>query len=490
MKKVENKIMLITYANTLGKDLATLSEVLDRYFEGVFGGVHILPFFPSSGDRGFAVIDYDRVDPALGAWDDIDCLGEKYYLMADFMLNHVSIRCAEFQDYIKNGDSSPYKDMFIDWNKFWPNGEPTEQDLEVLYSRKANGPYLEFVRDDGKKVKLWNTFFQEQVDINPYSTATQDYYKRNLGLIAKHVSIIRFDAFAYASKRPGTSCFFVEPEIWEVLDIGMKPLRTSGTEMLPEIHENYRIQLKMAEKGYWVYDFALPMLLLHGLMTGRTDRLLHWLTICPRKQFTTLDTHDGIGVVDVAGLLTDDEIDYVKQRVDEITLPAKPYMKYPIMIKTSSKQAQRYQLACTYYSALGCDDKMYLLARVVQFFTPGIPQVYYVGLLAGQNDIEALKRGEEPRSINRHTYSEAEIEDAICKPVLQDMYKIMQFRNTYPAFNGEVNIGEDKSDGTLTVTWADGVSVARLDADFRDKSFRITYTDEGTERVFYSQGVK
>ena len=109
----------------------------------------------------------------------------------------------------------------------------------------------------------------------------------------------------------------------------MKPLRETNTEMLPEIHENYKIQLKMAEKGYWVYDFALPMLLLHGLKTGRTDRLTHWLNICPRKQFTTLDTHDGIGVVDVAGLLTEDEIDLVRNDVDDITKEAKKYIKLP-----------------------------------------------------------------------------------------------------------------------------------------------------------------
>ncbi|MBA4386306.1 MAG: sucrose phosphorylase, partial [Anaerolinea sp.] len=182
MKKVENKTMLITYANTVGKDLCALNDVLDRYFKDVFGGIHILPFFPSSGDRGFAVINYDSVSPEFGTWDDIDRLGEKYYLMADFMLNHVSIRCMEFKDYMKYGDASPYKDMFIDWNEFWPNGEPTEKDLDVLYRRKENGPYMEFVRDDGKKVNLWNTFFQEQVDIDPYSIATQDYYERNLGL--------------------------------------------------------------------------------------------------------------------------------------------------------------------------------------------------------------------------------------------------------------------------------------------------------------------
>ena len=488
MKKVENKIMLITYSDTMGENLSALNDVLARYFDGVFGGVHVLPFFPSSGDRGFAVIHYDIVDPVFGTWEDIDRLGERYYLMADFMLNHVSIRCAEFQDYLQKGDNSPYKDMFIDWNKFWPNGEPTEAELDVMYRRKEKGPFFSFTRVDGKTVNLWNTFFQEQVDIDPYSAATQDYYRRNLGLLAKHVPLIRFDAFAYASKKPGTSCFFVEPEIWDVLETGMQPLRESGTEMLPEIHENYTIQLKMAEKGYWVYDFALPMLLLHGLMSGRTDRLIHWLNICPRKQFTTLDTHDGIGVVDVVGLLSDEEIDYVRAKVDEITLPAQPFMKFPSMIKTSGKQAQRYQLMCSYYSALGADDRAYLLARTVQFFTPGVPQVYYVGLLAGENDIEALKRGEEPRSINRHTYTEAEIAEAVQKPMLQEMYRIMRFRNENPAFSGEVEIGESNEDGKLRVTWRNGAQMARLDADFVTKAFTITSADETGEHVFFAQG--
>ena len=481
MRKIENKIMLITYADTMAKNLKDLDRVLSEKFPGLFGGLHVLPFYPSSGDRGFAVIDYDSVDPSFGTWEDIDRLADQYYMMADFMLNHVSIRSREFKDYMENGDNSPCRNMFIHWDEFWPKGRPTKEDMEVMYRRKEGGPYLTFTRKDGKQVRLWNTFFEEQVDINPYAEATQDYYDRNLKRIASHVPLIRFDAFAYASKRPGTSCFFVEPDIWEVLEIGMKPLRESSTQMLPEIHENYTFQMKMAEKGYWVYDFALPMLLLHGLKTGRTDRLIHWLNICPRKQFTTLDTHDGIGVVDVVGLLSMDEIDFVREDVDEILRDAKPYMKYPITIKTSGKKAQLYQLGCTYYSALSCDDDAYLLARIVQFFTPGIPQVYYVGLLAGENDVEALKRGEEPRSINRHTFSEAEIDKAIKKPMLQRMYEIMRFRNSYPAFGGDITVGPDKKDGTLSVTWTKGESCVTLEADFGTKAYTIRYLDAQTK---------
>ncbi|MDF2907347.1 MAG: gtfA [Herbinix sp.] len=482
MKKIENKIMLITYADSISKDLNELYDILVEHFDGVIGGLHILPFFPSSGDRGFAVINYDSVDPDFGTWEDIDKLSDKYYMMADFMLNHISIRSDEFKDYMKNGENSQNRDMFIHWEEFWPDGNPTEEQASALYRRKANYPYIEFVRDDGKVVHLWNTFFQEQIDINPYSKATQDYYDRNLGIISKHVPLIRFDAFAYASKRPGSSCFFVEPEIWEVLDIGMKPLNATGTEMLPEIHENYTIQLKMAEKGYWVYDFALPMLLLHGLKSGRTDRLIHWLNICPRKQFTTLDTHDGIGVVDVVGLLSDDEINLVREDVDDITKEAKQYIKLPSMIKKKGEKFQSYQLGSTYYSALRCNDNSYLIARAVQFFAPGIPQVYYVGLLAGENDIESMKTNPDPRTINRHNFSRDEVGAAVNKPVCKRLYELMRFRNTYEAFNGSITVGESLGDGIVSITWDKGEYHTNLKADFKLINYTISYYDKDSNQ--------
>ena len=43
---------------------------MDRYFKGTVDGVHILPFFPSSTDRGFAPLRYDQVDEAFGDFDD------------------------------------------------------------------------------------------------------------------------------------------------------------------------------------------------------------------------------------------------------------------------------------------------------------------------------------------------------------------------------------------------------------------------------------
>jgi len=486
MKKVTNKAMLITYPDSMGSNLKDLYEILDEHFRGIIEGVHVLPFFPSSGDRGFAPIDYFKIDPSFGTWDDIKRLSEKYYLMCDFMINHISAQSEEFRDYMKNKDSSPYKDMFIRWNEFWPNGEPTEEEKNKLYFRKMSGPVKEFSFDDGETIKLWNTFGPEQVDLNPYAPVTQEYFRKNLEHLASYVPLIRFDAVAYASKRPGTSCFFVEPEIWEVLEIGTEPLKKTGTEMLSEIHENYMIQTKMAEKGYWVYDFALPLLLLHGLMSGRTDRLIHWLKICPRKQFTTLDTHDGIGVVDASYLLEEDEIDFVCDRVMKKLEPLRQYQKFPVgMIKQSGQKVRRYQLNITYYSALNEDDDAYLLARIVQFYTPGIPQVYYVGLLAGENDVELMKLGRDHRDINRHYYTREEIAETVKKPMLQRMYQIMKFRNTYPAFDGDITVDENVEPGKLDILWSKDEYWTRLKADFKTKEYIISYYDKdlGKEAV-------
>lgn len=486
MRRVTNQAMLITYADSLGGDLKSLSEVLDTHFEGVFGGVHILPFFPSSGDRGFAVIEYDRVDPNFGDWRDIDALGQHFYLMADFMINHASVQSHEFRDYMRRGDESEYRDMFIHWDEFWPGGEPTEKDLAVLYRRKEGGPYLTFTRDDGVEVRIWNTFFGEQVDIDPWQHVTQQYFARNLGLLAEHFAVIRFDAFAYASKRPGTSCFFVEPEVWDVLEIGMEPLRSHGTEMLPEIHERYTTQMKMAERGHWVYDFALPLLTLHALFTGRVDRLSHWLEICPRKQFTTLDTHDGIGVVDAEGLLTDDEIDLVVERVEGQTADLREIFPLPSMIRKDGQKPQRYQLMTSYYSALARDDNAYLLARVFQLFVPGIPQIYYVGALFGANDLESLRTVPDPRSANRHNYSIDEIAHDVAKPEVQLFLEVVRFRNSFPAFNGEFS-QHSPSDGVLELTWAgDGCSTT-LVADFGSAWFVVSSTtgQEASRTLFH-----
>ncbi len=468
--RLKNGVMLITYANSLGKNISELKYVLDHYFDNAVAGVHILPFFPSSSDRGFSPTRYDIVDPEFGDWSDINWLSKKHYLMYDFMINHISSQSFQFQDFIAKKDKSPYARMFIRYKEFWPNGESTADDIDKILKRKPRAPYITVTFKDGTSEKIWCTFGDDQIDLNIQNDVTWQYIKDNLQLLANHgAAFVRLDAFGYAIKKVGGSCFFEEPEIWEMLDHVQKILSPYRVEILPEMHEQYTIQLKLAQKGYWVYDFALPMFLLHALQTGETANLVHWLKICPRKQFTTLDTHDGIGVVDVRGLLTDDQINQTKD-----FLFTRDAIVKKIHNTVSYKNLDIYQINCTYYSALGDNDDAYIVARAVQMFAPGIPQVYYVGLLAGKNDIELVESTKHGRDINRHSYTIEEIAWEVERPVVQKILKLMRFRNEFPAFGGDC---ETSSSGSvLTIKRNDDGYMVELVADMKSYTCSIKYS--------------
>ncbi|MDH6374477.1 sucrose phosphorylase [Paenibacillus sp. PastF-3] len=473
MMQIKNEAMLITYADSLGRNLKELNEILDKHLRGVVGGVHLLPFYPSSGDRGFAPMDYTKVDPAFGNWADVEAMSKDFYMMFDFMINHISRQSPYFQDFLEKKDESEYADLFIRYKDFWPNGEPTQEDVDLIYKRKPRAPYVEVTFKDGSLEKVWCTFDEEQIDLDVTTETTRKFITDNLTFLAeKGASIIRLDAFAYANKKIGTNCFFVEPDIWEMLNHSEQTVAPYGVTVLPEIHEHYSIQLKIAEQDYYVYDFALPMLVLHALFSGKVNRLVHWLEICPRKQFTTLDTHDGIGVVDVKDLLSDEEAEMTRESL---------YSQGANVKKIYSTEAYNnldiYQINCTYYSALGNDDQAYLLARAIQCFAPGIPQIYYVGLLAGVNDIELLEKTKEGRNINRHYYTQEEIDVEVERPVVQKLFNILKFRNSNPAFDGDIQI-EQLDENNVVIAWKNLLNEAKLEANLLTKAFTISQKEK------------
>lgn len=435
---ITNKTMLITYSDSLGNNLKDLKTNLETHFGEAVGGVHLLPFFPSTGDRGFAPVDYDQVDPAFGDWEDVKALGEKYYLMFDFMINHISRQSKYYQDYQEKHDDSAYKDLFLNWDKFWPENRPTQDDVDLIYKRKDRAPKQEIIFADGSKEYLWNTFGEEQIDLDVTKEVTMQFITDTIkNLAANGCDLIRLDAFAYAIKKLDTNDFFVEPDIWELLDKVRNIAAETETEILPEIHEHYAIQFKIADHDYYVYDFALPMVVLYSLYSGKSKQLAKWLQMSPMKQFTTLDTHDGIGVVDVKDILTDEEIVYTSNELYKIGANVK--RKYS---SAEYNNLDIYQINSTYYSALGDDDKKYFMARLIQAFAPGIPQIYYVGLLAGKNDLELLEATKEGRNINRHYYSNEEIAKEIERPVVKALINLFTYRNQSEAFDldGKIEI--------------------------------------------------
>lgn len=429
--ELNNKIMLITYADSLGKNLKELNQVLHNHFKDAVGGVHILPFFPSSADRGFAPMRYDMVDENFGTFDDVKTISKDFYLMFDFMINHISASSEYFLDFKGKKEDSPYKDFFIRYKDFWEGGEPTQEQVDLIYKRKPRAPYIDIEFSDGSKEKLWCTFCEEQVDLDITKDATKAFIRKTLEDMCKNgASIIRLDAFAYAVKKPDTNCFFVEPDIWNTLHEVEDIIEKYKVQILPEIHEHYTIQMKIAKEGFWIYDFALPVLTLNALYTGEGRYLKKWLEMSPKKQFTTLDTHDGIGIVDVKDLMPDDVIEATKEKMFSEGANVKK-----IYNTAAYNNLDIYQVNTTYYSALGNNDAAYLLARAIQFFAPGIPQVYYVGMLAGVNDIPLMEKTKNGRDINRHYYSMDEIEKEVKRPVVEKLLGLMKLRNEHPAFH-------------------------------------------------------
>lgn len=465
---MKNKIMLITYADSFGKNLKELREVLDTHFDREIGSVHILPFFPSSGDRGFAPLTYEEVDPAFGTWEDVSAIAEKRELMFDFMVNHLSRQSREFKDFVENHDDSAYKDMFIRFKDFWPGGAPTQEQIDMLNKRKNHAPCERITFADGTQEDIWCTFSEEQMDLNLENEQTWEFIERSLRFLMDHgASMVRLDAFAFATKKLGTSCFFVEPEMWNCMERVAGVLKERNIPMLPEIHDHYKIQLKIAEHNYPIYDFALPVLVLHTLYSGSSARLKHWFEICPKDMYTTLDTHDGIGTVDVEDLLTEEEL----QNVIDHTEKYGANFKMDFSAKALDKPVV-YQINCTYYSALGEDDQAYLLSRAIQFFAPGVPQVYYMGLLCGANDYELMERTNFPRNISRHNYTVEEIETEVKKPVVRKLCRLMRLRNEFPAFDGEAVVSE-LPDHLLEITRESNGVKAVLHADLLTKKFTI-----------------
>jgi sucrose phosphorylase len=481
-----DQVELITYADRLGGDLPGLHHVLDGPLAGLFGGVHVLPFFtPYDGaDAGFDPEDHTEVDERLGTWDDVARIGNEFSLTVDLIVNHVSARSRPFLDWLARGDQSAYDGMFLTFARIFPRGA-TEEELMRLYRPRPGLPFTPFQLADGTRRLVWTTFTPQQVDVDVRSTITKQYLGQVLDrLAASRVRRVRLDAVGYAVKTPGLSSFMT-PETFGFIEDITTWCRERGLEVLVEVHSNYRQQIEIARHVDRVYDFAIPPLVLHALTAADSDPLLTWLRVRPVNAVTVLDTHDGIGVIDVGadaadrsrpGLLTPEQIDQLVEAIHEGSGGTSR-----LATGAAASNLDLYQVNCTYYDALGRDDDRYLLARALQFLIPGVPQVYYVGLLAGGNDMELLGRTNVGRDVNRHHYDRDEIERELQRPVVQALLRLIRFRNTHSAFDGTFSVSGGGP--RLTMTWTHHSEHVVLDASLDTKSATLTWTQHGDEQT-------
>ncbi len=473
---MKNQVQLITYVDRLGggglRELTALVASPDGALNGLFGGVHLLPFFdPIDGaDAGFDPNDHTRVDPRLGDWSDVKWLSQRMDVMGDVIVNHMSSQSPQFLDWSVRGDASPHAGLFLTMEAVFPGGA-SGSDLLKIYRPRPGLPLTKAVLANGETKSLWTTFTPQQVDIDVAHPNGKAYLESILTTFATSgVSMIRLDAVGYAVKKAGTSCFML-PQTFEFVEVLSRRAHQLGMEVLVEVHAHHQKQIDLAQRVDWVYDFALPPLVLHALIFGDAGPLQRWMRIRPANALTVLDTHDGIGIIDIGadatdraqwpGLISPEGLD---QLVEAIHSNSGGQSRDATGAAASNLDL--YQVNCTFYDALARRDDAYLIARAIQFFLPGIPQVYYVGLLAGENDMALLSQSGVGRDINRQRFSAEAIRVACRKPVVQDLFDLIRLRNQHPAFQGEFGFEADSSEA-MVLSWCHGAHGIKLHVNVR-----------------------
>ncbi len=574
-QKLPRGVMLNAYPDSIGERLADAVSMLRRpEFEGAFSLFYLLPtFFNSDLDRGFSIIDYD-LNQELVSPGDLEALNELDIMCKlDLVLNHLSVRSPQFQDLLRRGEESPYRDFFVDWNAFWEeHGSPDENDvvmpdeehLQKLFMRKPGLPVLRVRFPDGSHKLYWNTFYQSvsygevtpqdligidgiradtatdivgsinhaigagkepaELDLGPFSHCKDEIvavveskreYLGQMDLNARSelvwafyddtfrklrdygARIIRLDAFAYLHKAPGEPNFFNRPGTWDYLERLRGIAARHDLIIFPEIHAEYGSGLheEVAGKGFPIYDFFLPGLLIDTLERGNNEALLRWVREILAKGIETINMlgcHDGIPVLDLKGkemerqyrqgLLEDGHIEAIMARITERGGRVKN------LFGSDGRKIAYYQVNATFFSALGEDEQKLCLARAIQMFMPGIPQVWYLDLFAGRNDYAAADQGGVAghKEINRTNLSLADVEAGLERAVVQDQLALIRLRNRCPAFGGSLTI-HSTPHHRLHLSWSLGDATATLEADLRTHAFTVSQRLGGVEEPVLSR---
>lgn len=442
----EKDIVLITYGDQVNRNheasLQTLYGFLEDHLQGIVNSVHILPFYPSSSDSGFSVVNYSAVDPHMGSWREIETISAHYRLMVDGVINHVS----QFSDWFKAflaGDTY-FKDFF------------TEVDPAVDLSRvvrpRATPVLSEFVDNEGRIHNIWTTFSKDQVDLNYKNhRVLRNVLDSLFYYIEKGATLIRLDAIAFIWKEIGTECVHL-PQTHELIQLMREVLH----EVAPEViiitetnvphHENVSYFGSGDDEAQMVYNFALPPLLLHAIMHGNTSTLTSWaqtLTLPSNKVcfFNFTASHDGIGLRPVKGILSEEDIDYMVTAIQE--------HGGLVSYRAEEDGSQSpYEINCSYIDALTHPDeedamrlKRMLLSQATVLVMPGVPGIYFHSFVGSRNYHDGVKHTGINRTINREKFNidwlenELSTQGTLAKTMLDSYKRLISIRISEKAFN-------------------------------------------------------
>jgi glycosidase len=444
----ERDIMLITYPDQVRqpgiRPLRTLARFMQQHLQGLVSGVHLLPFFPYSSDEGFSVIDHRRVLPALGSWADVAQISSEFRLMIDAVINHISSQSAWFQGFL-NG-SQPYADYFIPLDP--------ETDLSTVV-RPRDLPLLTQVRTKKGARYVWTTFGADQIDLN---YANPKVLLEILDLLLFYIrhgaQLIRLDAIAFLWKTTGTSCIHL-PQTHRIVQLirtvvdAVAPWVFLITETNVPHKENLSYFGDGTNEAHLIYQFALPPLVLHTLITGDTSRLTAWATDLqpPSDQisfFNFLASHDGIGLRPARGILTDQEvealIDWAETRGGRVSCR-----------HVDGEKPQPYELNISYFDALAKPGEgnepgprwiaRFLASQAIMLSMIGVPGIYFHSLFGSRNDHAGIQRTGQSRSINREKLALDVIESALAQKdsvrvkVFAGYTQLLRARRNHSAFS-------------------------------------------------------
>jgi glucosylglycerate phosphorylase len=415
----ERDVILITYGDLIvskGKrPLRALMHFLDTFMRGAVNTVHVLPFYPYSSDRGFAVTDFEEVDPRLGGWEDIEELSQRYRMMFDGVFNHVSAKSRWFQRFLSGRPG--YEEFFI---AFGTKGAVSADHLKLILRPRTSELLTPFPTLNGPRF-VWTTFSPDQVDLNFKSERVlQRVLDVLLLYVRKGADVVRLDAVTYIWHELGTRCAHLREThalvqlFRAVLDV-VAPQTALVTETNVPHADNLSYFGDGRNEAQMVYNFALPPLVLHTFHTGSVSRLSQWAReLHPPSDtatfFNFLDSHDGIGLLGAENILTADEISALVVRAEKHG----GFVSY----RTKDGVEVPYELNITWWSAMNRDDdgepqalkvERFLASRAIALVLQGVPGVYLPSAFGAKNDTSAVLAGAEKRSINRTTLDEASL---------------------------------------------------------------------------------
>lgn len=450
--------ILITYGDQFhqqGADsLAMLAEFMDQYLGNAVSAIHILPFFPYSSDDGFSVIDYTKINPDLGSWEDIQKLGEKYRLMFDFVLNHISRQSVWFQLFLKQ--EPPYDDFFLVVDP--------DTDLSSVVRPRAL-PLLTRVETVNSPAYVWTTFSEDQIDLN---FANPEVAIRMLNILLDYVvhgaEIIRLDAIAYLWKKIGTASIHL-PETHQFVKLMRAVLDAvaPGVVLITETNvpqrenisyfgepitiEHAGEQITRGDEAQMVYQFSLAPLVLHTFLAQNSRRLSRWAAnlLSPFTEalyFNFIASHDGIGVRPAEGILTSDEI----QALVDCTIAHGGQVSYR---NNPDGTKSPYELNITLFDFLNdpvkpdpkYDIARFLAAQAIMLSLAGVPGVYIHSLFGSSNCHQCVAESGRARSINREKFDwielKSELEDGHSRParVLSKFRRMLEIRQETTALH-------------------------------------------------------